>query len=43
MFAKDNSHLLPKLAVETNKLDNIRGHKLTNYIPWLAKILEKVD
>jgi sulfatase maturation enzyme AslB (radical SAM superfamily) len=43
MFAKDNSHLLPKLAVETNKLDDIRGHKLTNYIPWLAKILEKVD
>ena len=40
MFAKDNSHLLPKLAFETDKLDNIRGHKLADNIPWLAKILE---
>ena len=40
MTAKDNSHLLPKLATETKSLDRIRNQDLATVIPWLAKILE---
>lgn len=43
MFAKDNSHLLPKLADDTRRLDDIRGHKLENYIPWLSDILNNYN
>ena len=40
MMAKDASHLLPKLAEETLKLDRIRHQNIADVIPWLYEILK---
>ena len=41
MLAQDRSHLLADLRDHTVKLDKIRSQNIADYVPWLAKILEK--
>jgi hypothetical protein len=41
MNAQDRSHLLVDLRDHTVKLDKIRNQNIADYVPWLAKILEK--
>lgn len=40
MQAQDRSHLLTDLKNHTAKLDKHRGQTLSDYVPWLAKILD---
>jgi hypothetical protein len=42
MQAQDRSHLLKDLREHTEKLDKHRNQNIADYVPWLAKILEKV-
>jgi hypothetical protein len=42
MQAQDRSHLLKDLREHTQKLDKHRNQNIADYVPWLAKILEKV-
>ena len=41
MQAQDRSHLLKDLQEHTEKLDKHRNQNIADYVPWLAKILEK--
>lgn len=41
MLAKDRSHLLKDLKEHTEKLDKHRNQNIADYVPWLARILEK--
>jgi organic radical activating enzyme len=43
MLQENNSHLLPKLKLNTEKLDRMRNQNVKNYLPWLAEILDKVQ
>jgi sulfatase maturation enzyme AslB (radical SAM superfamily) len=43
MLQENNSHLLPKLKLNTEKLDLIRNQNIKHYLPWLAEILDKVE
>ena len=40
MMAEDKTNLLPTLARDTYKLDQIRGQNIENIIPWLSDILK---
>ena len=42
MYAKDSSHLLPKLKYTTNLLDNKRGHELNKTVNWLHNVLKEI-
>ena len=41
MNAGDLSKQLPRTKELIDNIDEIRGHKLADYIPWLAEVLEK--
>ena len=41
MNAGDLSKQLPRTKELIDKIDKIRNHKLADYIPWLAEVLEK--
>jgi sulfatase maturation enzyme AslB (radical SAM superfamily) len=43
MTSADNSHLLPKLKHQTEILDKSRNQNVSDYLPWLGKILENID
>jgi len=43
MMSADNSHLLPKLKSNTQKLDSIRNQNIRDFLPWLADVLDKVE
>lgn len=40
MMSEDNTKLLPRLKHTTRKLDEIRGQRIDDIIPWLAEILQ---
>jgi len=40
MLSQDKTALLPKLALSTKMVDESRGQKINEVIPWLAEILE---
>ena len=40
MNAQDRSHLIADLKENTEKLDKHRSQNITDYVPWLAKILK---
>lgn len=40
MNAEDKSHLLPKLRLQVQRQDNLRGMSLRETLPWLADVLQ---